>query len=399
MNESVTAVPRQAASTIHGAVLLLAAVLPVMAIVSLVPVIPLLGKEFSAVPGSEFLVPMAVTIPALCVALFSPLAGWLSDRVGRKLLLIIALLLYAVFGVLPYFMSDLMRIIISRVGLGVTEAVIMTVATAMLGDYFQGEERKRWIALQVALLSLAAIVLITVGGVLGETLGSRGPFLLYLIALPVALIVTLVLFEPEVREQHTEAEIDEKFPFTKVLPLVVITFVAAVLFYTIVVELGALLTVIGVTSPAVIGAVGAGVNFGHVTGSFIFHRLKSWSGPALLVVGFGIAAAGYLSIGLSHNLPTRAASTFFASVGVGVLLPSLLAWIMRELPAQFRGRGTGFWTGTFFLGQFVAPIMAVVLSDQLGGDLINVVFLYSLLAAAVALISVIFARRQAVGHA
>ena len=385
MNESVTAVPRQAASTIHGAVLLLAAVLPVMAIVSLVPVIPLLGKEFSAVPGSEFLVPMAVTIPALCVALFSPLAGWLSDRVGRKLLLIIALLLYAVFGVLPYFMSDLMRIIISRVGLGVTEAVIMTVATAMLGDYFQGEERKRWIALQVALLSLAAIVLITVGGVLGETLGSRGPFLLYLIALPVALIVTLVLFEPEVREQHTEAEIDEKFPFTKVLPLVVITFVAAVLFYTIVVELGALLTVIGVTSPAVIGAVGAGVNFGHVTGSFIFHRLKSWS--------------GYLSIGLSHNLPTRAAATFFASVGVGVLLPSLLAWIMRELPAQFRGRGTGFWTGTFFLGQFVAPIMAVVLSDQLGGDLINVVFLYSLLAAAVALISVIFARRQVVSHA
>ena len=102
---------------------------------------------------------------------------------------------------------------------------------------------------------------------------------------------------------------------------------------------------------------------------------------------------------MSHNLPTRAAATFFASVGVGVLLPSLLAWIMRELPAQFRGRGTGFWTGTFFLGQFVAPIMAVVLSDQLGGDLINVVFLYSLLAAAVALISVIFARRQAVGHA
>jgi len=76
------------ATTRHGVILMLAAVMPTMAIIALVPVLPLLLREFADVPGAAVLVPMALTVPALCVALFSPLAGWLSDRLGRKRLLI-----------------------------------------------------------------------------------------------------------------------------------------------------------------------------------------------------------------------------------------------------------------------------------------------------------------------
>ena len=83
------------ARNIHGIILVLAAIMPAMAIISLVPVMPLLGREFAGVSGSEALVPIALTIPALCVALFSPLAGWLSDRIGRKMLLFFSLLGYA----------------------------------------------------------------------------------------------------------------------------------------------------------------------------------------------------------------------------------------------------------------------------------------------------------------
>ena len=391
MNESIAIPDRQTATTKHGVVLLMAAILPVMAIVSLVPVMPLLLVEFADVPGSEFLVPIALTIPALCVALFSPVAGWLSDRLGRKLVLVVALLLYAGLGLLPYFLSDLKQIIASRVGLGVTEAAIMTVATAMIGDYFQGEARQRWIALQVGIISIAAIVLIVIGGALGESLGSRGPFLLYLVALPIAAIVAVVLFEPAVHEHA--AETDVTFPFGRVLPLAGITLGVAMLFYTIVVQLGPLLTDIGVTSPAVIGIAGAVVNLGHVSGSFIYHRLRAWSGPALLVAGFGTAAIGYLGIALSQILVARTAAAYIASVGVGMLLPTLLAWILRELPAPVRGRGTGLFTGTFFLGQFVAPIVAVGLSVQLGGSLNNVIFLYAGLAAVATLVSASVARK------
>ena len=392
MNESITAPTPRSATTIHGAVLLMVAVLPVMAIVSLVPVMPLLLEEFKEVPGSEFLVPIALTVPALCVAIFSPLAGWLSDRIGRKRVLIAALLLYAGVGLLPYFLTDLIEIIASRIALGIAEAAIMTVATAMIGDYFRGDPRQRWIALQVAVVSISAVILIAVGGALGEILGSRGPFLLYLLALPVVAIVAAVLFEPA--EHQHEAGIAEGFPIRRVLPLALVTLGASILFYTIIVQLGPLLNDVGVMSPAVIGATGALANFGHVVGSFIFHRLRSWSGPALLVVGFGIAAIGFLGIGLSENFSTRAGTAFVASVGAGMLLPSLLAWILRALPAPVRGRGTGLWTGTFFLGQFIAPMLAVSISGQLGGSLVNVILLYAGLAAGAAFVSAVFARKH-----
>lgn len=394
MSTTPTTIGSKTASTKHGVILLISAVLPAMAIVSLVPVMPLLLQEFSEIPGSEFLVPIALTIPALCVALFSPFAGWLSDRIGRKLVLIVALLLYSCLGLMPFFLTDLKQIIATRVGLGITEAAIMTIATALIGDYFLGEARQRWIALQVAVVSISAIVLIALGGALGETLGSRGPFLLYLLALPVAAIAAGVLFEPEAHEP--EAASEGGFPFVRILPLAAITLGASILFYTIIVQLGALLTDIGVTSPAVIGVTGAGANFGHVVGSFIFHRLKKWFGPALLFVGFGVAAIGYLGIGLSETLAVRASTAFVASVGAGMLLPTLLAWILSELPAPVRGRGTGLWTGTFFLGQFIAPIVAVALSGQLGNSLINVIFLYAGIAALAAIASGMIARKNRV---
>jgi MFS family permease len=184
-----------------------------------------------------------------------------------------------------------------------------------------------------------------------------------------------------------------------VLPLAAITLFSAILFYTIIVQLGPLMTDVGVTSPAVIGAAGAAANLGHVLGSFIFHRLKAWSGPSLLAIGFGIAAIGYFGIGISGAFSTRAAAAFLASVGVGILLPTLLAWILRELPAPVRGRGTGLWTGTFFLGQFVAPIIAVALASRLGENLINVTLLYAALATLAGLVSVLVSRLRGRGPA
>jgi len=176
------------ARNIHGIILVLAAIMPAMAIISLVPVMPLLGREFAGVPGSKALVPIALTIPALCVAIFSPLAGWLSDRIGRKMLLVFALLGYAAIGIVPYFLTDLKQIIGARIGLGVFEAVIMTVATALVGDYFKGATREKWIGIQIGAVSVSAIFLIAIGGALGETIGSRGPFLLYLLAIPIAVL-------------------------------------------------------------------------------------------------------------------------------------------------------------------------------------------------------------------
>lgn len=367
----------QSAQTRHGVVLMLAAVMPTMAIIALVPVLPLLLREFAAVPGAAVLVPMTLTIPALCVALFSPLAGWLSDKLGRKRLLIAALIGYAGFGLLPLALHSLIPILVARVALGVTEAVIMTVATALVGDYFTGGRRERWVSIQIATASVSAIVLIAVGGALGEALGSRGPFWLYLLALPVALAAALILFEPA----RTTAVATSPAPRTAgIAALVAITFGIGLLFYTLIVQLGPVIEATGVTSPATIGLAGAAANLGVMAGSMLFGRFKGWAGERLLATGLPLVAIGYVGIALSQDFLLTAASAVLISVGNGLMLPTMLAWVLRRLPPETRGRGTGLWTGAFFLAQFVAPIVAVAMAGLLG-SLSGVFLLYAGAAA------------------
>lgn len=372
------------ASTKHGIILLLAAVMPPMAIISLVPVIPLLMKEFSGVEGFQFLVPIAVTVPALCVALFSPFAGWLSDRAGRKKLLIFALLLYAGIGVVPYFLSDLKQIIAARVVLGIGEAVIMTIATALIGDYFKGKERERWVALQIATVAISAIVLIAVGGILGEIFGSRGPFLMYLLAIPVALLAAWILFEPS--NSQSASDNKEKLPLALVLPLLGTTLFVGIIFYTIMVKLGAILGLTAELSPGKIGAIGAAANVGVAVGSVLFGRFKGASGPMLVLIGLVLAAIGYLGAGLTMSLTISSVSVVIAALGFGMLLPTMLTWVLQVLPENVRGRGTGLWTGVFFFGQFFAPLLAVALQGRLGG-LDNVLLLFAGLCVVGALVA------------
>lgn len=354
------------ATTRHGVILMLAAVMPTMAIIALVPVLPLLLREFADVPGAAVLVPMALTVPALCVALFSPLAGWLSDRLGRKRLLIGALLGYAGFGLLPLLLDSLHAIFAVRIALGLAEAVIMTVATAMVGDYFEGERRERWVSIQIATASVSAIALIAMGGALGELFGSRGPFWMYLLALPVAAAAALILFEP-----HQVAKARTGLPDPSVLRsiggLVAITFGIGLLFYTIVVQLGPVIEATGVTSPALIGVAGAAANVGVMLGSLLFGRVKARPAPHLLAWGLPLVALGYVGVALSTDFALTVASAVVICIGNGLMLPTMLAWVLRRLPPATRGRGTGVWTGAFFLAQFVAPIVATALSSLLGG--------------------------------
>ena len=382
---------QQTGATRHAVVLLIASVMPVMAIISLVPVLPLLLREFAGVPGASMLVPVMMTVPALCVALFSPIAGWIADRTGRKRLLVAALVAYAGFGVLPLVLDDLRHLIVARVALGLAEAVIMTVATTLLGDYFRGEQRERWFATQVAVTSVSAIVLIAVGGALGQMFGSRGPFGLYLLALPIAFAAAAILFEPDVRKEEPGAS--EVFPWTRILPLVVITLGVGLVFYTTIVQLGPILELSGRVSPAAIGGAGAAANIGMVIGSAIFGKLKNWSGPRLLALGLFIAALGYSSAALLDGFLPIAAAAVVTCVGCGILLPNMLTWTVRQLPPTVRGRGTGIWTGAFFLGQFAAPIVSGAMGAALGG-LRSVLIAYAAVALVGALMTALLALRR-----
>ena len=207
-NSSVEA-PRAATrkAGIWQAILLLAgSCLPVLGAVLITPILPQLSAVFADQPGAEVLVPMIVAIPALMIAIFAPFAGQIVDRLGRKGLLIIAMVAYAFVGTAPAYLESLQLILLTRVGVGITEAAIMTVCTTLIVDYFHEEkQRNKYLGLQTVATTLAATVFIILGGALGVG-GWHTPFWVYAISLVIAVPMVFLLWEPG-RGDATDAHV------------------------------------------------------------------------------------------------------------------------------------------------------------------------------------------------
>ncbi len=95
------------AGTLQGISLVLPITLAVMGVVVLAPDLPQMLAHFKSVANSDYWVPMILTTPALCVAIFSAPAGYLGDRFGRRRLLIASMVVYSLVGTAPLLLDNL----------------------------------------------------------------------------------------------------------------------------------------------------------------------------------------------------------------------------------------------------------------------------------------------------
>ncbi|MBL8270874.1 MFS transporter [Steroidobacter sp.] len=359
----------------QGLILLLPCTLSVMGIVVLIPVLPQLMASFSHVPGYQYLIQGGVlTMPALCIALFSPLAGWLADRYGRRRILIGAMVAYGVVGIAPAFLQDLYAIVATRVGVGLCEAVIMTASTTLISDYFHGHAREKWLASQTAVASLSSLALIMIGGVLGSAYGWRGPFFVYAFGSVLAIGVWLLTWEPKFNNSATQTHnVDDPetpaFPWARIAGICAITLFASVMFYTIQTQSSLALASLGVQDPARLSVFTAIASLGVPLGTFVYRAVLRWSIGLLLCIEFGIIGIGFVLMGKAPTAEMFVAAAALNQIGCGMILPTLLVWATRGLHFQIRGRGTGAWQATFAVGQFVCGLVVTWLALRLGGPL------------------------------
>ncbi|MGY1738119.1 MFS transporter [Geodermatophilus sp. SYSU D00684] len=348
-------------------VLLLSSCLAVLGAVLLAPVLPRIQDAFAGTPGVEALAPVVLTAPALVIGLTAMVAGRIVDRVGRKRLLVGALVAYAFVGTAPLWLPSLQLIVASRVLLGLTEAAIMTCCTTLLADYFHGSQRERYFGLQVVFTTVAATVFLGVGGALGAA-DWRTPFWLYAVSLPLALAAAKLIWQPAPQAQAaTRAVKLPALPWRRLAAPIGVSLLGGLVFYVLIVQLSFKLDDIGVESTAVIGAASAVASLGTAAGGILFGRLAK-RGPAVLVpLAFALSGVGIIGLGLSSAVPAVIAFAVVTGLGNGLILPSLLTWALGSLSFEQRGRGTGVWTSAFFIGQFVCPLVVLALSGALGG--------------------------------
>ena len=188
---------------IQIALLLMTVGVSVLVTAVLGPSVFKMESHFADVKNVQLLVPLSLTLPMLVMSVFSVIAGAISDRVGRKWLLVGAAVFYGIVGMMPLVLTDLYAILSTRIVLGIFEAFVMVTGIALIGDFFVGSKRARLLALQTTAASLMAFVFNNVGGILGD-ISWRVPYYTYAFGFLLALLAAFFLWEPSRRAQADE---------------------------------------------------------------------------------------------------------------------------------------------------------------------------------------------------
>lgn len=387
----------------QGLFLILPSSLAVIAVAVFTATVALMQDHFSALPHSDYLVNLLQTMPGFWIVAFSPVAGWLADRFGRRQILLWALVVYAVAGVSPFFLEDIYVILLTRCLVGMSESVVLTVTITMLCDYFSGRTRDRWLATHTGFASVATLLVIPAGGFLGAVFGWQGPFLVYLVALAWWLGVLLFCWEPaHDRPQGLAVAPDAEVRYTsvpvaRIAGILAITVIGSVMFYATITQNANAFVALGVTNPAEIGVLAMLASLGVPVGTLLFWILGRLPIALLLFIDFLLIGVGFTWMGSAGTVTEYVWAAGIQQAGCGLILPTLLVWAMGGLAYGIRGRVNGFWQGAFGTGLFISGAALTFLSKSLGGILpaFGVLGKLSLAIAAIAVVAALVQARQA----
>ncbi|MEO5582815.1 MAG: MFS transporter [Saprospiraceae bacterium] len=336
--------------------LLLVSSLTIMSVITISPALPQMTLAFKDIENAAFLVKMILTIPALMIAIFSPITGNLIDRYGRLKILKISLITYAISGSAGYYLDNIYQILISRVILGMSVGMSMTIVITLIADYFIGPERQKFVGIQIAFMSLGGILFIGLGGILAD-IGWRYPFLIYLFSLLVLPLTFFFLNEPAGSQKRMEGTKNIKAP-SMIWLLFLNTMFMWIIFFLIPVQIPFHLKALGIEKNSMIGAAIAMSTACSAISSFSYNKIKGrLNFLNIFMLGYLLMAIGFAFISFSKSYAMVVFAMMITGLGIGMMIPNTNMWVMKIVPPEIRGQEIGKLTTFWFLGQFLSPII------------------------------------------
>ena len=335
---------------------------------AIAPALPIIQQAFIGHPHVELMTRLVLSMPALFTVISAPLAGAASDRFGRKKLLVAALILFAISGVSGYFAPSLEFLLIGRALLGVSVGITMTTSTALIADYYEGQDRAGMLGLQFAVMTAGAVVCLGLGGFLAD-IGWREPFLIYLFAAAILPVVVLVLYEPK-REpvaKQTGSKVSARGLIGIILPF---TLIGSMVIYSVPVQIPFYLNsefhIGGFASGLVIAA---GTVFSTITASFYGRFRRRFIYPVVLATSYLLMGARFILVGRASSVYLVVAGLCLVGAASGLQMPTLNNWLTDIVSSSSRGKVLGGLTTAIFLGQFLSPLVLTPLLTRVSYSL------------------------------
>ncbi len=344
----------------------------------ILPVFAIYAEELQGV--TPLLVGWAIGIYGLTQALLQIPLGMLSDRIGRKPVIIGGLLVFVLGSVVAAMADSIHGVILGRAlqGSGAIAAAVM----ALAADLTREENRTKVMAAIGMSIGTSFALALVAGPILQGVVGVRGIFWLTAVLALLAIFIVIAVVPQPVRSmlrrdtQVVKSALKDVLADRQLLRLDVGVFV-----------LHAVLTANFVIIPLLLRdelALDAGqhwmiylpvllVSFLIMLPFLIIGERKRHMKAVMLVAIALLAVAELSLVGSTHSIAAMSFSllAFFAAFNLmEASMPSLLS---KQAPADIKGTAMGAFSTSQFLGAFAGGVLGGYLAETLGTNGVFVV--------------------------
>jgi len=344
-----------------AAVIFASTLVAVMGVSLISPALPAVQEAWNISESQASLLLSAFTLPGIFLTL--PI-GLLTDRIGRKPILIPALIVFGLSGGSIIFVSDFTLILVLRAIQGAASSAIAMLTVTLLGDLYSGEQRRVLIGTNAAILAVGAAGYPLLGGALA-TLSWSAPFACFLLALVVAVPGITLLEEPQ-RDEHNANSSIRAF-LTGPTPMTPFVVLYLAIFGIFVILYGAQLTAVPflLANEYQLSSAGIGLLVGlpavtmgvtAMQGDRVLQSLTSFQSIALGFASYGI---GLAIVAVADSIYVIAGALLLFGLGQGLAEPITDTALNERAPDEFRGSIMSIRTSVLRLGTTVGPPLSV----------------------------------------
>ncbi|QHN02631.1 MFS transporter [Granulicella sp. WH15] len=340
----------------------------------MIPLLPFYAEHFGA---SAFTVGLLLSVFALCQLLAGPPLGQLSDRIGRKPVLVLSQIGTLAGYILLALSNTLWLIFLARIIDGLTAGNI-SVAHAYVSDNTPPEQRTKAFGIVGAAFGLGMLVGPSLGGLLVRH-SLTTPIWGACVLSALSIVATTVLLPKGIRAEH-------KGPSKTLLPVKPILacfrdpatsglFLLLSLFYfafnTFISGFALFLAGRVTWGGEPIGPQTAGFMFAYVglLGFFfqaiaLGHLLRWFRERTLIFAGFLLMTIGFGALSLSHTVLVTLVFLTLSQSGAAVLRPTIMARISKRVSPQRQGLVMGVNQSVMSMAAILAPLVVGILINH-----------------------------------
>jgi DHA1 family tetracycline resistance protein-like MFS transporter len=318
------------------------------------PILPLYAEEFT---DSPVLIGVLVASFSVMQLLFAPVLGRLSDRVGRKPVIVVSLVGTAVGYLVMGLAGSLAVLFAGRIIDGISGGSI-SAASAAVADMAKPEERARLLGLLSAAFGVGFVAGPAIGG-LAALGGDHVPFFVAAAIAGVnALVAVRRLPETRVAGESTPSEEIEMARQRGVRRLVSVAFVAMIGFTAFEATFALLADRrfgLGLAGTSAV-FVGIGLGLALVQGGAIRPVVARLGEEATVRAGLALNVAGFLLLAGATSWAVLVPGLALVVAGQGLVSPALTSLVAEAAGRRRRGALLGMQQSANALARVVGPV-------------------------------------------